>query len=154
MPRGATRIFFRVLASIAALPDLNIRSFDVSAAHLHGDIDGEVNMESSSEYEDRGSVLEGDGTRPRAETHMYLINPNYIQIMRVYTSFRSCAWLAGVLVVEEGRTEDDDKAKEGSDLCLQLGGPTTELPNGGTQLWTLSTLNLVEWRQHLCLFGH
>jgi len=59
--------------------------------------------------------------------------------MRVYTSFRSCAWPAGVLVVEEARTEDDDKAREGSDLYLQLGGPTTESPNGGTQLWTLFT---------------
>jgi len=74
-PGDATRIIFRVLASIAALPDLNLRSFDVSAAHLHGDIDGEVYIESPSEYEDRGSVLEGDGTRPSAETHMYLINP-------------------------------------------------------------------------------
>ena len=57
--------------------------------------------------------------------------------MRVYTSFHSCAWPAGVLVVEGARTEDDDKAREGSDLYLQLGGPTTESPNGGTQLWTL-----------------
>jgi len=42
---NATRIFFRVLTSIAALSGLNIRSFDVSATHLHGDIDGEVYME-------------------------------------------------------------------------------------------------------------
>jgi len=41
----ATRIFFRVLASIAALSVLNIRSFDVSAARLHGDVDGEIYME-------------------------------------------------------------------------------------------------------------
>ena len=38
-----------------------------------------------------------------------------------------------MLVVEEGR-EDDDKAREGSDLYLQLGGPITELSNGGIQL--------------------
>jgi len=44
-PGDATRIFFRVLASIAALSDLDLRSFDASAAHLHGDIDGEVYME-------------------------------------------------------------------------------------------------------------
>jgi len=138
-----TRIFFRVLAWIAALPDLNLRLFSVSTAHLDGNLDGEVYMESPSEYGDRGSVLEGDGTRPRAETHVHLINPNHIQIIRVYTSFRSCAWPAGVLVVEEGMRENDDKAREVSDLYLQLGGPITEPPNGGTQLWTLSTLNLV-----------
>jgi len=44
-------------------------------------------MESPSEYGDRSSVLEGDGTRPRAETHVYLIDLNYIQVTRVYTSF-------------------------------------------------------------------
>jgi len=59
-------------------------------------------MGSPSEYGDRASVLEGDGTGPRAETHVYLINTNYIQIVRVYTSFRCCAWPAGVLVVEKG----------------------------------------------------
>jgi len=74
---------------------------------------------------------------------VYLTNHNCIQIIRVYTSFRSCAWPVGVLVVEEGRREDDDKVREGSDLYLQLGGRITEPPNGGTQLWTLSTLNLV-----------
>ena len=51
-PGDATRIFFRVLASIATPPGLNLRLFDVSAAHLHGDIDGEVYMESPSEYGD------------------------------------------------------------------------------------------------------
>jgi len=99
-------------------------------------------VESPSEYGDRGPVLEGDGLRPRAETHVYLINHNYIQIIRVYTSFCSCAWPARVLVVEEGR-EDDDKAREGSDLHLQLGRPITQPPNGGTHLWPLSTLDLV-----------
>jgi len=75
-------------------------------------------MGSPSEYGDRGPVLEGDGTGPRAEAHLYLINPDCIQIIRVYTGFRSCAWPAGVLVVEEGRREDDDKARVGSDLYL------------------------------------
>jgi len=102
-------------------------------------------MESPSEYGDRGPVLEGDWTRLRAETRVYLINSSCIQIIRVYTGFRSCAWPAGVLVVEEGRREDNDKAREGSDLYLQLGGPITEPPNGGTQLWTRSTLNLALW---------
>ena len=111
-------------------------------------------MESPTEYGDRGSVLEGDGTGPRAETHVSLINSNYIQIIRVYTSFRSCAWPAGVLVVEEGRREDDDKAREGSNLYLQLGGRITELPNGGTQLWTLSTLIHVVARDVPATRGH
>jgi len=48
-------------------------------------------MESPSDYGDRGSVLEGDGTRPKVETHVYLIISNYIQIIRVYASFRGCA---------------------------------------------------------------
>jgi len=95
--------FFEIIASMAALSDLTLRLFDVSAAHLYGAIDGEVHMVSPSEYGDRSSVLQGDGLRPRAETHVYLTTFNYIQIIRVYTSFRSCAWPAGVLVVEEGR---------------------------------------------------
>jgi len=48
---------FRVLASIAMLSDLDLRSFDVSAAHLHGDIVGEVYMEPPPGYGGRGSVL-------------------------------------------------------------------------------------------------
>ena len=102
-PGDATRIFFRVHASISALFDLNLRSFDVSAACLHGDMDGEVYMESPSEYGDRASALEGDGTRPRAEAHVYLTNHNYIQIIRVYTSFRSCVWPAGCSSLRRGR---------------------------------------------------
>ena len=35
---------FPVIASIAALCDLSLRQFDVSAAYLHGGIDGEVYM--------------------------------------------------------------------------------------------------------------
>ena len=45
-PGDATRTFFRVLASIAALSGLNFRSIDVSTTHLYRNIDGEVYMES------------------------------------------------------------------------------------------------------------
>jgi len=41
-------------------------------------------MEPPPGYGDRGSVLEGDGSHPRAETHVYFIISNYIQI---YTCF-------------------------------------------------------------------
>ena len=58
---------FRVLASIAVLFDLDLRPFDVSAAYLHGDIDGEVYMEPPPGPGDRGSVLEVNETHPRAE---------------------------------------------------------------------------------------
>ena len=112
-------------------PNLRCR---LSAAHLHGDIDGEVYTESPSEYGDRSSVLEGDGTRPRAETHVYLIIPNYIQMIRVYTAARGrrrCSSLRR----GGGRTMTRREKH------LQLGGRITEPPNGGTQLWTLSTLN-------------
>ena len=53
------------------LPDLHLRSFDVLAAHVHRDIDGEVYMESPSDYGDSGSVLEGDGTVTR-QKHMFI----------------------------------------------------------------------------------
>jgi Reverse transcriptase (RNA-dependent DNA polymerase) len=36
---------FRTLVALAALFDLDIRQFDVSAAYLHGEIDGEIYME-------------------------------------------------------------------------------------------------------------
>jgi hypothetical protein len=42
---------FRILISIAALFDLDLRQFDVSAAYLHGDIDGEVYMEPPARYQ-------------------------------------------------------------------------------------------------------
>jgi hypothetical protein len=42
---------FRILISIAALFDLDLRQFDVSAAYLHGDIDGEVYMEPPAGYQ-------------------------------------------------------------------------------------------------------
>jgi len=73
------------------LSDLDIRPFDVSAAHLHGDIGGEVYMEPPPGYGHRGSILEGNETRPRAETHVWFIISNYIQIIRVYMRFRCCA---------------------------------------------------------------
>jgi len=38
-------------------------------------------------------------------------------------------WPAGALVVEKERREDDDKAREGSNLYLQLGRPITEPTN-------------------------
>jgi hypothetical protein len=41
----------RILISIAALFDLDLRQFDVSAAYLHGDIDGEVYMEPPAGYQ-------------------------------------------------------------------------------------------------------
>jgi len=47
-------------------------------------------------YGHRGSVLEGDGSHARAETHVYFIIYNHIQI---YTCFRTCTWPAGSLVV-------------------------------------------------------
>jgi len=138
-PGDATRILFRVLASIATLSDLDLRSFDVPTAHLHGDIDGEVYMEPPTDTE-TGSVLERDRTHPGVGTRVYLLIFNYIQS---YTCFRTCAWPAWVLVVEEGRREDDDKAREGSNLYLQLGGPITEPVNGGSQFWALFNLDLV-----------
>jgi len=64
---------FEFLASIAVLFDLDLRPFDVSIPHLHGDIDGEVCMESPPGYGDGGSILEGDETRPGAETHIFHI---------------------------------------------------------------------------------
>jgi len=62
-------------------------------------------------------------------TRSYYNPPNYIQIIRVYTSFCSCAWPTGALVVDKGRREDDDKAREESDLYLQL--RQMEAPNFG-----------------------
>jgi len=44
---------------------------------------------------------------------------------------------------EEERREDDDKAREGTNLYLRLGRPITEPLNGGAQLWTLFSLDLV-----------
>jgi len=84
-PGDATRIFFRVFASIAALSDLDFRSFDVSATHLHGDIDGGLRG-TTPRYGDKGSVLERDGTHPRAGTHVYLLISNYIQISMCFCS--------------------------------------------------------------------
>jgi len=92
-------------------------------------------MESPSEYGDRASALEGDGTRPRAEAHVYLTNHNYIQIIRVYTSFRSCAWPAGVFVVEEGRRGDPTCI---SNLADESQSRQMEAPNFG--LYPLSAL--------------
>jgi len=138
----ATRIFFRVLASIAALSNLNLRLFDVSAARLHVDIAGAASMESHSEYGDSGSVLEGDGTRPSAETHVYLINPNYIQIIRVYTSFRSCAWPAGCSSLRRGGGRRKTRREKGptciSNLADESQSRQMEAPNFG--LYPLSTL--------------
>jgi len=47
---------FRSLISIAALFDLDLRQFDVSAAYLHGDIDGEVYMDPPPGYGNGDSV--------------------------------------------------------------------------------------------------
>jgi hypothetical protein len=47
---------FRVLLSIAAWFDLDLQQFDVSAAYLHGEIDGEVYMEPPPGHEDGDSV--------------------------------------------------------------------------------------------------
>ena len=47
---------FRVLLSIATWFDLDLRQFDVSAAYLHGDIDGEVYMEPPPGHGDGDSV--------------------------------------------------------------------------------------------------
>ena len=47
---------FRVLLSIAAWFDLNLRQFDVSATYLHGEINGEVYMEPPSGHGDGDSV--------------------------------------------------------------------------------------------------
>lgn len=47
---------FHVLISIAALFNLSLRQFDISAAYLHGDIDGEVYMEPPPGYEKQGTV--------------------------------------------------------------------------------------------------
>ena len=68
---------FRVLASIAALFDPDLRPSNVSAVHLHGDIAGEVYMEPRS-------VLEGNETRPTAETHAYFIIYNYTNNESLY----------------------------------------------------------------------
>jgi hypothetical protein len=42
---------FRTLISIAAIFDFDLRQFDVSAAYLHGEVDGEVYMEPPLGYE-------------------------------------------------------------------------------------------------------
>ena len=47
---------FRILLSIAAWFDLDLRQFDVSAAYLHGEIDGEVYMEPPPCHGDVDSV--------------------------------------------------------------------------------------------------
>ena len=47
---------FRALISIAALFDHDLRQFDVSAAYLHGDIDGEAYMEPPPGYGREGIV--------------------------------------------------------------------------------------------------
>jgi hypothetical protein len=47
---------FRLLASLAALFDLDLRQLDVSAAYLHGDIDGDVYMQPPPGYGDGDSV--------------------------------------------------------------------------------------------------
>ena len=47
---------FRSLISIAALFDLNLWQFDVSAAYLHGDINGEVYMDPPPGYGNSDSV--------------------------------------------------------------------------------------------------
>ena len=47
---------FRILLSIAAWFDLDLRQFDVSAAYLHGEIDGEVYMEPPPGHRDGHSV--------------------------------------------------------------------------------------------------
>ena len=47
---------FRSLLSIAALFGFEVRQFDVAAAYLHGDIDGEVYMEPPPGYQTEGNV--------------------------------------------------------------------------------------------------
>ena len=47
---------FRVLLTIAAWFDLDLRQFDVSAAYLHGEIDGEVYMEAPPGHGDGDTV--------------------------------------------------------------------------------------------------
>jgi len=47
---------FRVLLTIAAWFDLDLRKFDVSAAYLHGEIDGDVYMEPPPGHGDGDSV--------------------------------------------------------------------------------------------------
>ena len=122
---------FRVLAPIAALFDLDIRPSEVSAAYLHGDIDGEVYMGSPPVYGDRGSVLEGNETRPRGETHVYVMISNYIQVIRVYTLSAAARGWRGCSSLRRGGGRSMTSAREGSNLYLQLGGPITDLPNGG-----------------------
>jgi Reverse transcriptase (RNA-dependent DNA polymerase) len=47
---------FRTLLTIAGWSDLDLRQFDVSAAYLHGEIDGKVHMESPPGHGDRRTV--------------------------------------------------------------------------------------------------
>jgi len=131
---------FQVLASIAALFDLVIRPFEVSAAYLHGGIDGEVYMEPPPVYRDRGSVLEGNETRPRGETHVYVMISNLIQIIKVYTLFAAARGPRGCSSL---RREDDDECER----RVQLVSPTRQANHRTakwrTQLWTLSNLDPV-----------
>ena len=73
----------RVLASIAVLFDVDLRPFDALAAHLNGDIDGEVYIEPPPGY---AEVLFWKGMRRVLGQKHYIIY-NHIQINKSLYAF-------------------------------------------------------------------
>jgi len=81
-------------------------------------------------------------SHPRAETHVYLLISNYIQI---YAVFLHLCVVGGGACREEERREDDDKAREGTNLNLRLGGPITDR----AAKWRGPTLDSIQSRPRL-----
>ena len=94
---------FRILLTIVALFDYDLRQFDVSAAYLHGKIDGEVYMEPPPGYERENSVwylLKGLYGLKQAGRIWYeqlkadMEALDFTQYLRDYAVFRIGTWRA------------------------------------------------------------
>jgi hypothetical protein len=95
---------FRTLLSIAAWFDLHLQQFDVSAAYLYGDIDGEVYMEPPPGHEDGDSVWKllkglyglkqaGRSWHERLKADMEELG--YVQCQRDHAVFKVGTWKKG-----------------------------------------------------------
>jgi Reverse transcriptase (RNA-dependent DNA polymerase) len=92
---------FRILISIAALFDLDLRQFDVSAAYLHGEIDGEVYMDPPPGYGNGESVwlllkglygLKQAGRIWHEQLKADMEGLGYVQCPRDHAVFRIGTW--------------------------------------------------------------